>query len=450
MQRYWLELIAGLDYMQIHQPVMNGKVQCDETFDFNCLIGVFTLSLDVAKQHMKAGIPVYLIRPIKQFTNQIILKAEQPTVFNVNKTLPQPSFPVVFSGDPSHPKKFDAMHRFMQIFHMYRNPFNFSTVSSTPSAIPSTSACPSPSIPPSTSGAPVCNQRSKTQASGPLGKGSLQRSKTENLQSTRDKFADLSGRYTPPTVPAWAGANAKIDKDSECSQEHEAQAQRIQSWHDANGEKKDYNINMGYAFPNPGLFVYASATQQSTYFRQWEHYQDTFIYRVASSTSNATPIHLQVWRELLAMPFKKEHTKTIKAHDTMLDMMGTALQMSKPDLKCQSAILNLFLVESLIPLPSCSVTSSVSLHSMNWKERCIALEAFRKIMSEWEVPLVFEAKGLLDPSGDEVSLKVEKTLVKHYVQTFFDYFGRPPVLPYMPPQHAPINQPEELEREINC
>ncbi|KAK0504195.1 hypothetical protein EDD18DRAFT_1345073 [Armillaria luteobubalina] len=113
MQRYWLELVAGVDYMQIHQPVMNGKVQCDETFDFNRLMGVFTLSLDVAEQHMKAGIPVYLIRPIEQFTNQIILKAEQPTVFRVNKTLPQPSFPVVFSGDPSHPKKFDAMHRFM-------------------------------------------------------------------------------------------------------------------------------------------------------------------------------------------------------------------------------------------------------------------------------------------------------------------------------------------------
>ncbi|KAK0186923.1 hypothetical protein F5146DRAFT_1141772 [Armillaria mellea] len=113
MQQYWLELVAGLDYMQIYQLVMNGKVRHNETFDFNRLIGVFTLSLDVAEQHMKAGIPVYLIRPIEQFTNQIILKAEQPTVFNVNKTLPQPSFPVVFSGDPSHPKKFNTMHHFM-------------------------------------------------------------------------------------------------------------------------------------------------------------------------------------------------------------------------------------------------------------------------------------------------------------------------------------------------
>ncbi len=68
-------------------------------------------------------------------------------------------------------------------------------------------------------------------------------------------------------------------------------------------------------------------------------------------------------------------------------------------------------------------------------------------MSEWEVPLVFEAKGLLDPSDDNASLKVEKALVKHYAQTFFDHFGRPPVLPRIPHQSAPLNKPEELERE---
>ncbi len=361
------------------------------------------------------------------------------------------------------------------------------------------------------------NQRSKARASGPLGKGSSQRSKarketflhccfkgsrictwSENLQSTRDKFADLSGSYAPPAIPAWAGANERIDQNSECFQRPEAQARRIQSRHDTNGEKKDYNVNMGYAFPDPGLFVYASTTRQSTYFRQWEHYRDALIYRVASSTSNASPVRPQVWRELLAMPFKKEHTQTIKAHDTMLDMMGAALQVPRPDirsptthtdepfdvnqgryliwelcelnfrlellaidahltrslvsddtdfqLKRQNAILKLFPGESLVPLPFHSV-GSVSFHSTSWKERCIVLEAFRKIMSEWEVPLVFEAKGLLDPSDDNASLKVEKALVKHYAQTFFDHFGRPPVLPRIPHQSAPLNEPEELERE---
>ncbi|KAK0482936.1 hypothetical protein EDD18DRAFT_1112450 [Armillaria luteobubalina] len=434
--------------------IQNTKMFSEEFSEF------LSISLDVAEQHMKAGIPVYLFRPIEQFTNQIILKAEQPTVFRVNKTLPQPSFPVMFSGDPSHPKKFDAMHHFMRIFHTYCNPFNFPTVSSPPPpAIPLISASPSPSVPPSTSGAPVHNQRSKTRASGPLDKGSLQRSKTKNLQLMRDKFADLCGRYAPLTIPAWVGVNVKIDKDSEHSQQREAQTRRIQSQHDAAGEK-NYNVQMGYAFPDPGLFVYASATQKSIYFHQWEHFQDALIYCVASSTSNAMPVCPQVWRELLAMPFKKEHTKTTKAHDTMLDMMGTALQISGPDVRNPTAHTDqpfddnwgCYLVWELCKLNfrlellalDTHLTRSLVSDTADFQLKC---QTFRKIMLEWEVLLVFEVKGLLDPSGDETSLGVEKALVKHYVQTFFDSFGQPPVLPCIPHQNAPINQLEGLETE---
>ncbi len=98
MQRYWLELVARLDYMEIYQPVMNGKTQHNDSFDFTRLMGTFTLNLDVAKQHMKAGIPVYLVGPTKEFVNQIILKANKPIILNVNNTIPKPLFPVVFEA----------------------------------------------------------------------------------------------------------------------------------------------------------------------------------------------------------------------------------------------------------------------------------------------------------------------------------------------------------------
>ncbi|SJL16574.1 uncharacterized protein ARMOST_20100 [Armillaria ostoyae] len=140
-------------------------------------------------------------------------------------------------------------------------------------------------------------------------------------QNTRDKFADISGIYAPSPIPAWAAANVNIDCNLERSQQRECQAQ--QSQRDGN-TKKDYN--KGYAFPDPGLLVHTSATRQSTYFCQWEHYRDSLIYRISSSASNATPLHPQVWRELLAMPFKKQNVKLTKAHSIMLEIMGTALQ----------------------------------------------------------------------------------------------------------------------------
>ncbi len=112
--------------MQIHQPVMNGKFNATKLLTSIVSLVYLPLRLDVAEQHMKAGILVYLVRPIEQFTNQIILKAEQPTVFSVNKTLP----PALVSCSIQRrtyltPKKFDAMHRFMRIFHTYHNPFIF-------------------------------------------------------------------------------------------------------------------------------------------------------------------------------------------------------------------------------------------------------------------------------------------------------------------------------------
>ncbi|KAK0493652.1 hypothetical protein EDD18DRAFT_1108021 [Armillaria luteobubalina] len=156
IQQYWLELIARLDYMEIHQPVMNGKTQRNGSMDFTRLMGTFTFNLDVAKQHMKAGIPVYLVQPAKEFTNQILLKAKKPIIISVNDTIPEPSFPIVFQGNPSHAKKFDAMHCFMKIFQTYHNPFLFPTALS-----PTTSSSSSSAPPPSGSRGPICNTRGK-------------------------------------------------------------------------------------------------------------------------------------------------------------------------------------------------------------------------------------------------------------------------------------------------
>ncbi|PBK88794.1 hypothetical protein ARMGADRAFT_1033775 [Armillaria gallica] len=308
MQRYWLELVAGLDYMEIHQLVMNGTTQCNNSLDFTCLMGTFTLNLDVAEQHLKAGIPVYLIRPTEEFTNQIILKAEKPIVISVNDTIPEPSFPIVFKGVPSQAKKFDAMHHFMKIFQTYRNPFLF------PTTFSPTTSTPSSAIHPSGSGGPIHDMRGKAQASGPLSsKQPSQRKKIrkghypfkrsrgspfllESLQSARDKFADLSRTYAPLPMPAWVTANATIDQNSECSQQHEEQVYHLQS---ELHMKNNQDHNKGYAFPDPELLVFTSETHQSSYF---------------------------FWRELLLMPFKKESITMTKDHNAMVEMMGTALQ----------------------------------------------------------------------------------------------------------------------------
>ncbi|KAK0492432.1 hypothetical protein EDD18DRAFT_1357688 [Armillaria luteobubalina] len=328
MQSYWLELVAGLDYMECYQLVMNGKARRDDAPNSSHLVGTFTINLDVAEQHIRAGIPMYLVRPMDQFSNQVILKAEKPVVFPLNTSLPSPPFPVIFKGDPSHPQKFHAMHCFTQIFNTYRNPFNFITVSQSPvvHAEHTQPVASSSSSVSATSGHPTCNQRGKGRALGPLASAQASRkkkNKTDNQQ--RDKFTNLVGTYAPPPIPAWADAINNIDKFSECSQEHKERSRLAQSQSNKEGAIAP-SQDKGYVFPDPALLVYASAAWQSLFFHQWDHCRDVLIYRITSSSSNAKPLRPQLWRELLAMVFKSGNAQGTKAHDLMTQALGSALE----------------------------------------------------------------------------------------------------------------------------
>ncbi|KAK0471833.1 hypothetical protein IW261DRAFT_1571495 [Armillaria novae-zelandiae] len=327
MQSYWLELVAGLDYMEHYQPVMNGKTRRDDALNSSQLMGTFTVNLDVAEQHIRARIPVYLVRPVDQFNNQVILKAEEPVIFPLNTSLPSPPFPVVYKGDPSHPQKFYAMHRFIQIFNTYRNPFNFVTISQ-PSIVHAERtqavASSSSSISVAT-GHPTCNQRGKARALGPLASAQASRKKKSPSNQQQDKFTNLVGTYAPSLILAWADAIAKIDKFSERSQEREEHSRLTQSQSNKEGPIAPSHVN-GYVFPDPALLVYASATQQSSFFCQWEHCRDALIYHVTSSSSNAKPLRPQLWCELLAMAFKSGNAQGTKVHDLMAQALGSALE----------------------------------------------------------------------------------------------------------------------------
>ncbi|KAK0493988.1 hypothetical protein EDD18DRAFT_1355940 [Armillaria luteobubalina] len=461
MQSYWLELVAGLDYMEHYQPVMNGKTRQDDTLNSSQLMGTFTVNLDV------------------------ILKAEEPVIFPLNTSLPSPPFPVVYKGDPSHPQKFYAMHRFTQIFNTYRNPFNFVTISqpSIAHTEPTQAAASSSSSISVATGHPARNQRGKARALGPLASAQASRKKKSSSNQQWDKFTNLVGTYAPSLIPAWADAIAKIDKFSERSQECEERSRLAQSQSNKEGPIAPSHVN-GYIFPDPALLVYASATWQSSFFHQWEHCRDALIYCVTSSSSNAKPLRPQLWCELLAMAFKSGNAQGTKVHDLMAQALGSALEapgsgttilqapapvsdqpvdiergkylvwelcklnfrqellsldthLTHPDLsateedvinfrlKHQEQIMGLFSDGSLVPsMPT--ATNRLALPS--WSERFEALKSFRNVMRAWEIPLSFASKGHLGPLGSEVALRTEAALAAHYAQTFFDVFGRPPMV----------------------
>jgi hypothetical protein len=76
VQRMWLELTAMLDYMQIYKPRMDGYTPSASRIADT--VGVFTHDLRVVQDFVTAGLPCWLIRPVSDFTNQIILKIVEP------------------------------------------------------------------------------------------------------------------------------------------------------------------------------------------------------------------------------------------------------------------------------------------------------------------------------------------------------------------------------------
>ncbi|KAK0494267.1 hypothetical protein EDD18DRAFT_1107296 [Armillaria luteobubalina] len=133
-----------------------------------------------------------------------------------------------------------------------------------------------------------------------------------------------------------------------------------------------------------------------------------------------------VW-ELCKLNFQQE-LLSLDMHLTHPDLSATEEDVINFRLKRQEQIMGLFSDGSLVLLMP-TATNCLALPS--WSERFKALKSFRDVMRAWEIPLSFASKGHLGPLGSEVALRTEAALAAHYVQTFFDVFGWPPILPHL-------------------
>ncbi|SJL02374.1 uncharacterized protein ARMOST_05701 [Armillaria ostoyae] len=105
-QRFWLEIIAALDYMDWVKPVMDGIKPLDPARKAEHCIGMFTWDVGAAQLFFKAQIPVFFIRPWESFSNQVVLHIVELSPTGTCTTPPAHPFPIVFDGPPSDPKKY--------------------------------------------------------------------------------------------------------------------------------------------------------------------------------------------------------------------------------------------------------------------------------------------------------------------------------------------------------
>ncbi|THV07821.1 hypothetical protein K435DRAFT_847629 [Dendrothele bispora CBS 962.96] len=455
LQRIWLELAAGLRYMQVYQPVMNGNTADESVLDTVKVMGTFTDRLDVVEMFRRARVPVFFIRPISDFTRQIVLR-QVPVHFPPTSQPASSTLADIFVGSPDDTARFHAISQFYARFLSYiYGGYNYGTRTSPSSSSPSSTRSAGPARQQSTQH--VLRQRQKHGAHPGVSKVQ------KHSKPSKDSFRELSGVDLPPAISAWANANETVDVHSD----------RFLS------ERPDHHT---YAFPPPSLFLKANPARQNAYFSQYDHLHDALIFRVESAFAGNTDLRPQEWRDILSLSFVDDANGEAKGFvdarrllGECFERWGVALELvptqpvSLTALQRKELLWNLCelnfrnelwrldarlyyspssteaddterlilqhsrLLTSIFPENSLTQVSREhgchGLSSSDWSTRAERLRCFRDMMSSWSVALPDMLKGEVPSMSSGVCEEWEKGLVRHYVQTFFDVFGRAAILP---------------------
>ncbi|KAL0579567.1 hypothetical protein V5O48_002447 [Marasmius crinis-equi] len=480
LQRLWFDLKTGIRYMKVFQPMMNGELDSDVLLPGKeKFLGAFSHDLDVVEMCRLANIPIYYIRPVSLFSNQVIL-SHIDLEPHPKLELPSVTLPNVFVGPPDHSMKLFAIYQFGARFLATKyTPYTFTTF--TPNATFGNSATElmSRSIHEKTSVTLSRTGPSRSQSTTSIKRHAEGRGGHPGVKQPAGKpavlkewFEDLHGTEVSPAIPTWKDANVAVNLHSSRFLD-ERQTKHL------------------YSFPPPSLFTKAKPDRQDHYYRQLRHLRSALIFRVDSPFTNGGALSTQDWRNILSLHTAKESGADTYAKQnfaTAKSLLGRCFELQGVHLDfiaapnpiaagersrllwelCELSFRNdLLRLDSHLRLkpsagcpaddeleletihegvllkifPELSLTmvdidlAPIGLSSAEWEHRRSRLINFRDLMAGWSVFLPEVLTGT--PPGVDATSTVclfwEERLIRHFVQLFFDVFGRPAVLPRSPP-----------------
>ncbi|SJL17030.1 uncharacterized protein ARMOST_20571 [Armillaria ostoyae] len=288
-----------------------------------------------------------------------------------------------------------------------------------------------------------------------------------------DRFLELTGDCAPPAINSWFHANAvKVNRFSAKSQQYK----RLPS--DAN-----------YFFPDPHLFLDVSDRERVTYLHMWKQIGAIWKYRASCNRPDARPLSSEEWRDLLGIPLKASTESEIQKHveaflgpspdsdgvsyhlnasdfdlpiekkealelvweicelNFRFELLSLDVRAAARSLRSQATGDEYFQADSTFrierqtkvrwcfpdafPSPQ-SARANYGISSTHWSRRFKKLKYLRKLMEGWANPPRREVMAIRPEALEKesrVSVEWEQGLVQHYVQTFYDHFGRPAILP---------------------
>jgi hypothetical protein len=226
--------------------------------------------------------------------------------------------------------------------------------------------------------------------------------------------------------------------------------------------------------------------KSAAYFKQWEHIRNVWLLRIFSS--RATPCTPQEWRNILSLgiiPSKStNHTVTSEAIEKVRNLIGDCLtaagvserslamplrgdeelellrvdprrgqvliwelcelnfrwelqaldrRLVKIDgnerLRRQHMLLRCFSIDYDCITSVNESLAQTGLAAPTFTKRFPYIQALSALMHDWPLPKPSSWSSCPNPVVSPIGDKWEKDVVRFYAQTFYDYFGRPAVLP---------------------
>jgi hypothetical protein len=140
-QRSFVKLTALLDYYNYFRPIlsMNEPSMPTQTYPPTTakVMGVFTTDLTVCDIFLRAGIPVWLVRPFEVLFSicvRALAPVQTPGASTPLNPATRPSHPTIYCGNGDHIDKYRAIARHVQHYLWYPNPFQ--SICSKTSVIP--------------------------------------------------------------------------------------------------------------------------------------------------------------------------------------------------------------------------------------------------------------------------------------------------------------------------
>ncbi|KAK1233322.1 hypothetical protein PQX77_003526, partial [Marasmius sp. AFHP31] len=222
-QHWFLELLGALDWVEVYQLIMEGRCPPSESSSNSAgvTIGAFLTSVRDCEHFFKAGLPFWLVRsaehhPTCQVDKEVPLITPQLMQICVDDIMSHKK-DVIYHGPLRDLRKATAIEKFGLAIIDYSND-SFTVPAADPFA-EAPSASSSQPLNPSSSAGPSRTKKKKKLRHEPYKTEAKSKSSSQpQPQVEQDKFVEIRGLYSPDIPDVWVEARSSIDRSRQPGQ----------------------------------------------------------------------------------------------------------------------------------------------------------------------------------------------------------------------------------------